>query len=88
MLRRYAFKFSEGSSGHWLTLVLADRVNVIEGIADDLRRGIVPNIFAERGWNAAWKHDRKNVITNLAVSAAVTAAVVTFLIMRKNRKKV
>lgn len=87
MLRRYAFTFSEGSSGHWLTLILADRINVVEGIADDLRRGIVPNIFAERGWNAAWKHDRKNVIKNVAIGTAVTAAVVTFFIMRKGTKK-
>ena len=36
MLRRYAFTFSEGSSGHWLTLLLADRINVVEGVIDDL----------------------------------------------------
>src|SRR5690606_2211231 len=39
VLRRYAFRFSEGSSGHWLTLILADRVNVVEGILDDLAHG-------------------------------------------------
>jgi hypothetical protein len=25
-------KFSEASSGHWMTLILADRVNAVEGI--------------------------------------------------------
>src|SRR6476661_4521598 len=31
MIRRFAFKYSESSYGHWLPLVLADRVNMIEG---------------------------------------------------------
>jgi hypothetical protein len=88
VLRRYAFRFSEGSAGHWLTLILADRVNAIEGVADDLRKGTVPNIFAERGWDAAWKYDRKNVIRKVAVGAAVTAAVVTYVMMRKKGKKI
>src|SRR5687768_10729940 len=43
VLRRYAFRFSEGNAGHWLTLILADRINAIEGVAEDLRKGIVPN---------------------------------------------
>jgi hypothetical protein len=86
MLRRYAFRFSEGSSGHWLTLILADRINVVEGIVDDLRHGHVPNIFAERGWNAEWKYNRKGVIKNVAITAAVTAAVVGYLVY-KNRSK-
>src|SRR5690554_3177016 len=29
-LRRHAFMYSEGHFGHWLTLLLADRVNVVE----------------------------------------------------------
>ena len=51
-LRRYAFRFSESDYGHWLPLLLADRVNAVEGIVDDVRRGHIPNIFAERGWKA------------------------------------
>src|ERR671920_1193915 len=38
MLRRFAFRYSESSSAHWMTLILADRVNVVEGIIDDLRQ--------------------------------------------------
>lgn len=86
-LRRFAFRFSEGSSAHWLTLLAADRVNVVEGIVDDLRHGHIPNIFKERGWNAEWKYNRKGVIQKVAVGAVVTTAVVTFLILRNKRKK-
>jgi hypothetical protein len=70
----------------WL-LILADRINSAEGIADDLRHGHVPNIFAERGWNAAWKYDRKNVIKRVAIGAVVTTAVVAYFIVRKTKSK-
>src|SRR3982751_4213672 len=30
VIRRFAFKYSEGSWGHWLPLILADRINEIE----------------------------------------------------------
>jgi hypothetical protein len=82
-LRRYAFKYSESSYGHWLPLVLADRINVVEGIIDDLKRGHVPNIFAERGWNAEWKYNRKAFTQKLVISAAVTTALIVLLANRK-----
>jgi hypothetical protein len=84
-LRRYAFKYSEGSSGHWLTLLLADRINVIEGIVDDLKHGIVPNIFAERGWKAEWKYNRKGFIKNAAIGLAITGAIATYFILKRQR---
>ena len=86
MLRRFAFRFSEGSSGHWLTLLLADRVNVAEGLVDDLRRGYIPNIFKERGWTAEWKYNRKGVIKNAAIGLAVTSAIALLAYYRKQRK--
>lgn len=86
-LRRYAFKFSEGSSGHWLTLMLADRVNVVEGIIDDLKHGHIPNIFAERGWGAEWKYNRKAVIRKAAIGAVVTTAIVAVMVLRSKRRR-
>jgi hypothetical protein len=87
MLRRYAFKFSEGSSGHWLTLILADRVNAVEGIVDDLKRGHIPNILAERGWNAEWKYNRNGLIKKVVIGAAVAGAVVAVLSVKKKKRK-
>lgn len=87
MLRRYAFKFSEGSSGHWLTLLLADRVNVIEGIVDDLRHGHVPNLIAERGWKAEWKYNRKGAVKNIAAGVLITAALIGFMVYNNRQKK-
>jgi len=85
MLRRFAFKFSEGSSGHWLTLILADRVNVVEGVVDDLAHGHIPNIFAEKGWKAEWRYNRTGMIKNMAIGVAITSAVILILANR-NRK--
>lgn len=87
-LRRYAFKFSESSYGHWLPLVLADRVNVYEGLIDDLRHGHIPNYFAERGWTAEWKYNReelvKKAVTGVLIASVVVAATV---LLRKSNSR-
>jgi hypothetical protein len=85
-IRRYAFRYSEGSWGHWLPLILADRVNVVEGLIDDLRHGYIPNVFKERGWNAEWKYNKAGMIRKIAIRAGIAAAVVGFILYRKKRK--
>jgi hypothetical protein len=79
MIRRYAFKYSESSYGHWLPLMLADRVGMVEGVIDDLAHGHVPNIFAERGWKAEWKHNRKSLVTRVLVGTVLASAAVVYL---------
>ena len=81
-IRRYAFKFSESSYGHWLPLLLADRVNMIEGVVDDLKNGHFPNIFSELGGKAELKHNPKGLAKKILVGLAVTAAVV--MIYKRN----
>lgn len=83
MIRRYAFKYGESSYGHWLPLILADRINVVEGILDDLKRGYIPNIFAEYGWKAEWKYNRKAFTKRIMVGAALTSAAVTLVCLNK-----
>jgi hypothetical protein len=83
-IRRFAFRYSESSWGHWVPLVVADRVDVIQGIISDLKMGIVPNIFAEKGWKAEWKYNKKGLITKVLVTAAITYGVVK-LLSRKSR---
>ena len=85
MIRRYAFKYSEGSFAHWIPLILADRVNMVEGIIDDLKHGHIPNVFAERGWKSEWKYNRKGLVTKVAAGVVVTAVAVV-LYSRKNNK--
>lgn len=87
VIRRAAFKYSESSYGHWLPLMLADRVGMVEGVLSDLTHGHVPNIFAERGWKAEWKHNRKSLLTRILVGTVITSAAVIYLRSGKDDSK-
>jgi hypothetical protein len=79
VLRRIAFRYSESSYGHWLPLMAADRVGVVEGVLHDLTRGRIPNVFAERGWKAEWKHNRASLLLRIGVGVAIVAAVAGYV---------
>jgi hypothetical protein len=83
-LRRYAFRYSESNLMHWLSLLLADRINVIEGLIGDAKTGKAPNIFAERGTKAAWKYDRKNQVAKVVTFTLITTAV---FVLRRSVKR-
>jgi len=83
MIRREAFKFSESSYGHWLPLMLADRIGIVEGVVDDLAHGHLPNIFGERGWKAEWKYNRAGLMSKILVGAAVAGVAVALLSRKK-----
>lgn len=84
LMRRAAFRWSESNWLHWLLLLGADRVNVVEGVVQDLAQARLPNIPAEMGIKAQMQFNK----TGLAKKAAVTAgllAVGTVLLTRRNR---
>jgi hypothetical protein len=84
MLRRLAFKWSENDMRHWLILLAADRVNVVEGIGEDLAQGKVPNVLAEMGIKAEWEHNRSGLIKKAAIAGAVVGTAV-YLMRRRER---
>lgn len=84
-IRRYAFQFSENEYMHWLPLLLADRVNVVEGIVDDLKRGHIPNIFAEKGMKAELKHNPRGLAKKVLVTLAVTS--IAYALLKGKSKK-
>ncbi|CAN5539764.1 hypothetical protein BH20VER1_BH20VER1_01560 [soil metagenome] len=77
-MRRLAFRYSESSYGHWLPLMAADRVAVVEGVLRDLTRGHVPNVFSELGWKAEWQHNRTHLLLRIGVGVAVLSAAVAY----------
>lgn len=83
IIRRKAFKFSESEYGHWLNLLLADRINMFEGIIDDIRHGFFPNIFAERGMKADWRYNRKELFRNVIITSAVVVALTIYFKKKK-----
>lgn len=82
-IRRFAFNYSESSYGHWLPLLLADRINMVEGIVDDIKKGHFPNIIKERGWPAEWKYNRSGVLKKAAAGALIFGIVMLSLRRRK-----
>ncbi len=72
-IRRYAFRRSESDWWHWLLLMAADRLNVVEGVAQDLARGKVPNVPAELGWRSELRHNPAGMAKKAGVAVALGA---------------
>ena len=70
-LRKLAFGYSENDLRHWLMLLAADRINVVEGLVSDLGRGHVPRLYAETGGRAELKHNPSAAIVKAAALVAV-----------------
>jgi len=83
MIRRYAFKHSEDRYRHWIPLILADRVNVFEGIIEDIKDGGFPNMLKERGLAMEWKYNKAGVIKKAAAVVLIGAALITVLRRKK-----
>lgn len=84
-MRRLAFKWSESNWAHWLLLMGADRVNMVEGLIEDVARGKVPNIPKEMGAPAEWKHNKGGLAKKLTVVAIIGGA--SFALLRLARRK-
>jgi hypothetical protein len=82
VLRRVAFHYSESSYSHWMLLILADRINMIEGIGQDLLSGHMPNIFKEMGMRSEMKYNPRG----FAIKAGVTALTI-ILVARWLRRR-
>lgn len=83
-LREMAYRLSENDVRHWLLLLFADRVNVAEGLGQDLAQGHVPNVFAEMGGRAELRHNRAGFFTKVAV-ASLAVGVGYLLLTRRHR---
>jgi len=84
LMRGFAYKYSENDLRHWFILMAADRVNVGEGLLEDLMHGHVPNLFKEMGGPAEWRHNRQGFIKKAAVATAVVGVAVYLMRRRRN----
>lgn len=78
-IRRYAYHFSENDLRRWFILMLADRVDVGEGIFEDLAHGHVPNLWKEMGLASEWKHDRAALVKKLLIASALAGLAIYLL---------
>jgi hypothetical protein len=86
MLRRAAFRYSESNWMHWLMLIGADRINVVEGLVDDLAHARIPNIPAEMGIRSELRFNKSGFARKAAVVGLVSAIAVGLLLRRRSAK--
>lgn len=84
-LRELAFRYSENDLRHWMILLMADRINVGEGLVSDLAQGHIPNVLAEMGAGAEWRYNRAGFVRKALVLSAATALAVYWLRQRPRR---
>ena len=85
VLRRLAFKLTENDVRHWLLLLAADRVNMVEGIGQDLMSGKVPNVLGEMGIKAEFQHNKVGLAKKAVVATAVVGGIWYLLQRRRER---
>jgi hypothetical protein len=83
-MRDAAYKYSEGKFAHWLMLMAADRVDVVEDVASDLAHMRVPNLVKEMGLKSEWEYNRHGFITKVAVG---TIAVAALMVLMRGRSR-
>lgn len=86
MMRRAAFCWSESNWAHWLLLMGADRINMVEGVVEDLAHARLPNIPKEMGVRAEWRHNKVGLAKKVGIAAVVGATVYAFKRARKRSR--
>lgn len=83
-LRDAGYKWSEGRLIRWITLMFADRVDMIEGVVSDVAKLRPPNVIREMGLATEWRYNRKGVIKAAAITAVALGA--AYLLTRGRRR--
>ena len=83
-VRRLAFGYSENDLRHWLLLLFADRVDVVQGLVSDVAHGHVPRLYAETGGRAELRHNPRAAVAKAAVLVAGAAL---FMAWRRGRSR-
>jgi hypothetical protein len=84
-VRRHAFRYSESDLRHWLLLLAADRIDMGEGLLDDLRSGRIPNVPAETGLRAELRHNPRGAARKAGFLLA--GATFAYLAYRASRRR-
>ncbi len=85
-LRRLAFQASENDVRRWTLLLLADRIDVVEGVLEDLMQDHIPTVLAEMGVASERGHNRPVLLRKLALMAAVAELIARSLRHRREER--
>ena len=86
LIRDYAYQYGEATNRHWMTLMLADRVDVYESAIADMLRG---EYARNKGWSAYKKYGnaRRSRYVTLGLAALGAIAVGLVLTTAMNREE-
>jgi hypothetical protein len=87
VLRRIAFRWSESNWMHWLILLGADRIDVVEGVVVDLAHARIPNIPAEMGIRSELAFNKRGFARKMAVAGLLSAVTVGLAMRRRSTKQ-
>jgi hypothetical protein len=82
-MRDFAYHYSEGRMLRWLTLMAADRVNMIEDIVNDLAHGHIPNIPKEMGIRSELRYNARGFAKKVVVTGIAIALVAAYVRSRR-----
>lgn len=82
-IRRLAYKLPENDLRHWLMLLAADRVDMVEGIVEDLAHGHVPNVLGEMGIRSELRHNPAGLVRKALIATAVVGGIMAL----RNRRR-
>jgi len=83
-IRDFGYSLSEGRNSRWITLMLADRVNVLEDVLLDLAQGRVPNIPKEMGLASEIRYNRAGLARKALVAGVCIGAVLAYTRSRRS----
>lgn len=82
-MRDYAYRYSEGTNRHWMTLIFADRLNMLESLVTGILTGKPDNWPAEKAWGTRLRAvDPARRVRFMAVGAAVVGAVALGVVLK------
>jgi hypothetical protein len=87
VMRDRAYHYSEGRLARWMLLLLADRVDMVEHLAEDLVRLRPPNLFDEMGLRTEWRHNRGRFVSRIVLTTALATTVAVLLRRRAGARK-
>jgi len=82
-MRNYAYRYGEGTNRHWMTLVLADRVDIFESLFSAAAHGKPDRYIKEKAWSANLKYDSERGPNYFAVGAVVLGAIAAGALLRR-----
>lgn len=87
LIRDYAYQYGEATNRHWMTLVFADRVDMIETMITDALRGRPDNIVREKGWATLWHYaDDETKRRYLMIGGATLGALALGVALSRSRR--